>query len=309
MHLKRRKIWQHEVQRRITMDYKEFKKYLLQVVEEKMEGTNVIATTVNKNNNLMKEGLTYRDDTVGGAPIIYFEDMYEWYGEEGDIESIRDFIVDIFDKRIDISTDDVLGEWEQVKDRLSIKVVNYERNKEVLGEYIYKRVLNLAGVVQLRVCDIAGSVAYTKVRREFLTKWNVTEDELWKTAFDNLKKETFEIKTLKQKVLEMLGINDEDNDVTEDNCFVLCSQNESFGAKAILREDLMRSFAEKHASDFYVLPSSVYEVLLVLDNGILNADDLKQMVQQVNQEVVSEEDWLSDEIYLYNFKDNELQIA
>ena len=84
--------------------------------------------------------------------------------------------------------------------------------------------------------------------------------------------------------------------------FVL-STNKSYGATALIYEDMMNIIQERFG-DVYVIPSSVHEILFVSvdtlrENG-LHVSDLKNMVVQVNESVVSPEDWLSDNVYLIN---------
>ena len=66
----------------------------------------------------------------------------------------------------------------------------------------------------------------------------------------------------------------------------------------------MMNIIQERFGDVYVIPSSVHEILFVSvdtlrENG-LHVSDLKNMVVQVNESVVSPEDWLSDNVYLIN---------
>ena len=61
--------------------------------------------------------------------------------------------------------------------------------------------------------------------------------------------------------------------------------------------------------DFFVLPSSLHEVLLLPVMDEMSAWDLRQIVGTMNHQVVSDEEVLSDHVYRYLHKCNKLIIA
>ena len=71
----------------------------------------------------------------------------------------------------------------------------------------------------------------------------------------------------------------------------------------------MDQAAERVGGDFFVLPSSINEILLVPDNGDMTADALRDMVKDVNAKEVSPEERLSDNVYHYDSKDHVFELA
>ena len=67
--------------------------------------------------------------------------------------------------------------------------------------------------------------------------------------------------------------------------------------------------AEKLGGDFYVLPSSIHEVLLVRDNGEMTAKDLEAIVREVNATQVAPEEQLTDHVYHYDSKEHVFEMA
>ena len=61
--------------------------------------------------------------------------------------------------------------------------------------------------------------------------------------------------------------------------------------------------------DFYILPSSTHEVLIVPKDEMVDLKELEKMVQSVNQEMVAAEEFLSDHVYEYDAQSHELSIA
>ncbi len=71
------------------------------------------------------------------------------------------------------------------------------------------------------------------------------------------------------------------------------------GAAAMLYSDIISDFAEELETDFYILPSSIHEVILIPKVPDLEKQVLEQMVREVNQEEVDQQERLSDQVYCY----------
>ena len=82
--------------------------------------------------------------------------------------------------------------------------------------------------------------------------------------------------------------------------YVLTNTSGSLGAAALFYPDVKEKAAELLGSDYYILPSSVHEVILVPDSAGINAKELCDMVKQANRTVVEEQDILSDNVYHYS---------
>ena len=91
--------------------------------------------------------------------------------------------------------------------------------------------------------------------------------------------------------------------------FVLSNKSRLFGAACLLYEELLSSFADMLQDDFYILPSSIHEVLLLPVKKSPPLSSLLEMVQDINQTEVVPEDVLSNHIYLYQSRENRLGIV
>ena len=91
-------------------------------------------------------------------------------------------------------------------------------------------------------------------------------------------------------------------DVYEDNfmpMFVATNKSKINGASVILYDGLLAKFAEKVGGDFYILPSSIHETILLPAAGDMDVDYLIGMVRSINAAEVSPEEILSDNVYKY----------
>ena len=76
------------------------------------------------------------------------------------------------------------------------------------------------------------------------------------------------------------------------------------GASVTQLPDFLQEAADRLGGDFFVLPSSVHEVLFIRDDGSFERDQLESMVRGVNATEVSEADFLSDSVYHYDSDDH-----
>ena len=88
----------------------------------------------------------------------------------------------------------------------------------------------------------------------------------------------------------------------EDILYVLTNSSRVNGAACILYDNLLKKFANDVHSDLYILPSSVHEVIIVPKKNAFDKSELADMVREVNEQGVSQDEILSDNVYEYNRK-------
>lgn len=107
---------------------------------------------------------------------------------------------------------------------------------------------------------------------------------------------------------QLLGLKD-----SFDYDSLLCLRTDSeYGAAAMLYPNLLQSLSKEMDSDFYVLPSSVHELIIVKadEHDPSVSTFLPGVVQEVNNDsgTVKKEEFLSDNAYLYDKSTGELTI-
>ena len=195
------------------------------------------------------------------------------------------------------------------KKSLFVKLVNTERNRELVEQSISKEFLDLSAVVRVILkMDKEGmaSMALLKGDAEIL---GMTEEEIYAAALANtLRLFPPKLMNLGRYVEMSIGVKlplGEDEVTT----YILTNQKEVDGAVYFMSLEVVGAIAEALEDDLYILPCSVNEVLLVraseLEDGV---DELKEMVRDANETVVSEKDILSYSVYHYD-KENGITIA
>ena len=81
------------------------------------------------------------------------------------------------------------------------------------------------------------------------------------------------------------------------------------GAACIIDDNIQKMIAEKVGGDYFVLPSSVHEVLIMPKSEDMDPKELRNMVQDVNATQVAEGEILSDQVYGYDAKTHKLSIC
>lgn len=78
--------------------------------------------------------------------------------------------------------------------------------------------------------------------------------------------------------------------------------NEYFSCGAILMtcKNLMDEIADFFKEDFYIIPSSIHEVILFPRSKAPSKKELDRLIQKVNQEYLDPEEYLSDHAYYYS---------
>lgn len=95
----------------------------------------------------------------------------------------------------------------------------------------------------------------------------------------------------------------------DEQMFVATVPDKIHGAGVIAYPNFMEDAAERMGGDFFVLPSSIHEVLLVKDNGQMTAKELENMVKEVNATQVEPADQLTDHVYHYDSQNHIFELA
>ena len=245
------------------------------------------------------------------APTIYINSFYDRYREGVSLKAVVSEIIRIYNQNknsININAD-YFENYENVRKTIVYKLVNYQKNKKLLEDVPYKRVLDLAVVFYCLIEQRKGVSATALIHNEHLRIWNVTEDEIYNDALKNTPVLLAGSIVPMSKILsEIAGTAPVDNDekvceyTGEDILYVLTNSSRVNGAACILYDNLLKKFANDVHSDLYILPSSVHEVIIVPKKNAFDKSELADMVREVNEQGVSQDEILSDNVYEYNRK-------
>ena len=103
------------------------------------------------------------------------------------------------------------------------------------------------------------------------------------------------------EVLEDGGssVDDWEPDGSADTLTVLSARGSFNGAGVLFCDSVLHKIWEK-VGDFYILPSSIHEVLIVPVSDGIDRSELETMVRTVNEVEVAAEDQLADKVFLFD---------
>ena len=91
--------------------------------------------------------------------------------------------------------------------------------------------------------------------------------------------------------------------------FVVTNQQRIDGAGALFYPEVMDNLGELLGQDYFILPSSIHEMLVLPDNGEVSADELRMMVTEVNATQVAPAERLTNDVYHFDTKDHVFEKA
>lgn len=284
------------------------------IQKRKGENCQIFSNTVRKNNGVELTGIIMKREDCNAFPTVYIDDFYEEYRKGADYDSILSRIINILeDARVDNTVDlsDFLC-YEKTSSRIVFKLVNYEKNRELLKEIPYKIFYNLAVVFYYTVmeppfCGRASILIYNS----HMEKWGVDAEELFLRAMENTPRLLpAQIENLEELMFGMLeGCKEEEflaelrQEFTKGSnmmpMYVLTNRQKLLGAACMLYPHVIRDFAKRMEKDVYILPSSVHEVILLPFSEYVSKESLVEMVTEINSTQVEEYEVLADSVYYY----------
>lgn len=292
------------------MNFEEFKTWVKENITSKdwKETSQVEISVVKKNNGVSKAGLFIRENGQDVSPILYLDDYYTHYQNGEILENIIRNIRADYDEKVQMAAVKIpnLQEFENIRGRIIYRLVNYEKNKEILEDCPHIRLYDLAVTFRwvARIDDVG--VSTSLITNKQVKEWGVSVNDLVLAARQNTPR-LFPAKIIDME--EMLaGMVSFILYPSAIPMYILTNEQELNGASALLYGDILKDFANKKGSDMYILPSSIHEVIMVPADRIDDPKGLSSMVHEANTTVVSTGDVLSDSVYYYDRKKDQILV-
>lgn len=91
---------------------------------------------------------------------------------------------------------------------------------------------------------------------------------------------------------------------------VVTNTSAAYGAEQIIKEETWQEIADRFGKkDWYILPSSIHEVIIIPKDYGPHAKEYMDMVKTINATEVAPKDRLSDTVYMYDSNTNEIVLA
>ena len=197
--------------------------------------------------------------------------------------------------------------FEKIRDKVFPRIADISRNQAFLANKAYREVG--CGLALMAVIDVAsgpeGNYAVT-VTNELASDQGYDIDLLLDQALENLKPFMAPVEAMIHPFSPVIPncLDDPQLFAASDRLFSLSNEEAMFGAAALFVPGMMDRLY-KMMGGFYVLPSSVHEMLLLPEACCDDPLSLKEIIREANanSSVVSEEDILSDKLMHYDGKE------
>lgn len=265
------------------------------------------------------DGMTFAfesDNKYTINPIINISSAYEEYLEGKSIAVLSDRLAEgyIEAKRTapTIGFVENMFEFNNVRDRISARLINTEFNREFLETVPHKDVDDLSLVYTVVWSDTANMLSTTVITEKLMKTWGADLEAIHKEAMENISKREFLLADIAEITsgvpVRKQTIDDIDLSSALVPWYVLTTPTRHSGAVLATEPKIMNKITEQLGS-VYVIPSSVDEVILVPEWAVPEPEKLLESVRDTNYEIVPLQDQLSDNIYMFEVGGKELQLV
>lgn len=282
------------------MSEDKFLEELKKRVEEKLGSDMHIKTQrVRKNNNVVYLGLILHKKGCNIAPTLYVNSLYEEYQRGAAPEDLAEYVAESY-RQGAIKTDitmDYFMDFEKVKGRIAYRLINAGMNEELLKDIPHILYLDWAICFYYAFYHETIGHGMILIHNSHMDMWKTNHEELMKLAAENTQR-------IFPPLLMSMGELFEDicPKQVESKLYVLSNEQKCNGAVALLYPGMLQKAAELLGGDFFVLPSSIHEVLLLKRQEYDDTDILLDMIREANSNHVTKEELLSYHLYYYDTK-------
>lgn len=302
------------------MEFNEFRKKVKEALPDfltdDLKNAEIKDTAVNKLQGESYSGISVTPEGSRVGVSINLEDAFLDYQTGSQFTAVMNRLADTLvgtlgeREQFDLG---FLADYSAVKDMLTIEVVGKDQNAEMLQSVPHQEMEDLAAVYRIDLGETENGNATVLITNEMMRNYGLTPDQLHQDALDAAQHTMkYSIRSMDEVLTGMaqsMGIEQEQPVMFSSPLYVATTERDMFGAGVLAVPSFFEDAAEKLDGNFYVLPSSVHEILLLPDRFAPEPQLLKEMVQDVNANEVDPKDRLSDNVYHYDAKERIFELS
>lgn len=250
--------------------------------------------------NLKRSGISVEKEGYNVPLMLYLDDSYEAYAK-GNLD-INDYVAglitqlpEIFDNAPCVENYNNILDYNWVKKHLYVGLSSAKKNWALLDELPHTIIEDLMLTAHIFFGEGNNDDYYTiTVKKNMLHIWHIDE----KTLFEDAMKSSPVINPV--NMYSPFG--------TPMTC-VTCDKMVVGAAAGIFYPGIFEQVAEEIDGSYYIMPSSVFEVLIIPDDGIISPKVLSEMVVSANEQELKDSEVLSDHAYYYDATEKKFRTA
>lgn len=198
-------------------------------------------------------------------------------------------------------------DYEQVRQHLEIRMCDPDERPGFQGEVRTGGFLDVSYRIVMEenekwTCSLV-------ITNQMLNAWNITKEQLHKDAItaEMAKYEPCLYRMEDALIMEFTrskatNLLEGDSQFADEKrrAYILTNQKYQRGANAMAYDGILERAGEVLGADYYILPSSAHELILVVDREQLDCEELQCIVKEVNETEVEQKDFLSNKVFFYD---------
>ena len=197
-----------------------------------------------------------------------------------------------------------LDSYEEARKHIFCQMVNKEKHRDTLKERPYEEWQDLAITYCCELGDDRSFGAAARMTYALMDQLGVPEEMLRADAWKNTLEREAVIRPLSHVLGEMGG-----SEFGESPLYLLSNREMVNGAIAAAYPDICQKAEALFGRNFFLIPSSIHEFLLLPDDGDVDARMLDQMIAAINASHVRPQEVLADHAYYYDGRTRTVSLA
>lgn len=292
------------------MDRITFNLTIKEILEHNLKAdAKILLQKVRKNNGVLLDSIIIQMPGSNISPTIYLDSFYEMHLQGMDVEEAAVRVLAAYyngrpKKELNM---EFFKDFEKVKPRIVYRVIHAKQNEELLKEVPHVPLMDLAICFYYAFSDEQLGNGMITINNKHLEWWQTNTKELMNLACKNTPKlMPARMESLTKVVESLYGEELEEFHGKDCPLYVLTNEQKNQGAVCVLYEGMPEKIAAKLGGSFYIVPSSIHEVILFKENGDEDIYALHRLIKEVNEKHLSPEEILSDYPYYYDTKTQKL---
>ena len=277
------------------MKMEKFAEMIREEMERKIPDAEVEYKVVQKNGRNLDAIIPHMPGEVA-SPILYLDDAYMAYVGGMPVDAITEQLVSFYRQAVEnITPPEIEQDYGKARSMLTVRLVDKSRYGESLEDIPHKDVgCGFALVADLVTGDFRATITKALLEGyEGVSKKTLLEDAMKNASPATLMTMLAAINNLPDNLLE------EEERVVESDMYVLTNEDRYCGAATMFYPGVLEKAATILGENFYILPSSRHEVLLIPESSGIEEEKLVAMVYEGNRTVTEPNDVLSDQVLHY----------
>lgn len=306
------------------MNFEQFKNAVLERIKEylpeRFAEAEINLQNVMKNNGVMLTGIVIKLPTCNVAPTIYLEQFFSLYESGKELDDILEELAELRIQKDSLTNmeTELFTNFEKCKAQIKPRLIGAEMNQNILRERPHILIDDLAVIFYIDFGKTENGFMTVPISNSLFRPWNISVDELYQLAVKNMaSKSSLVFQPVGNIIMEMLlpkmmEIMDCDRKSAEilfetlegsnNKIYIITNKDKYFGASAILDIQFMKRIIDSIGDNFFVIPSSIHELMLVPADEAMSVMELENMITEINESQLEKEEILSYHPYRYSLE-------